>query len=571
MQKMTPSLLLLAMAASVSAQQPADLDLEESVAVRVVNVDVVVTNKKGRPVTGLTRDDFILKEDGREVEISNFFAYSGAVADEAREWTESDAPERPLAEPLTLAVYLDRYNTRPANLERVLDDVQAFVAGGSLGPTRLVVATFLDRLEIRHTVAGELEEALREIAEAKASTRGMNASMERSQTIDRITSSYEVCAAIPRCSVCLDNWEEMLGFASRYAQSEQTRAAVSVAGMADLVGALAGIDGRKLVLYVGDGFQQRGGISMLSYVGDICEGIQVQARNEVMRNVSEYDSTTRFNQLAAYANGNRVTFYMLDTGGLRAMAGVGVEFGTSQLRASAEIDSMRIANIQNTHFIVSNETGGTAILNANRPLEALEKVGLQLREGSYSLGFVPDRPPTGRVHLLSLDLAPKARKSREIRYRRSYQDKKLEAQLVDQLISAIFLERVDNPLGVRIEASESRPLGRKSHDVSVVIAAPEDAFELLPNASGQRGKARLWLGAVGEDGDRTNLRQQMVDLGAGGLKPEGGAYFFVVDMTLREGEHTIAVGVRDEVTTRQSIVRAEITVPVGAAEESASE
>ena len=42
--------------------------------VNVVNVDVVVTDKQGKPVSGLGVDDFQLFENGKPVEISNFYA-----------------------------------------------------------------------------------------------------------------------------------------------------------------------------------------------------------------------------------------------------------------------------------------------------------------------------------------------------------------------------------------------------------------------------------------------------------------------------------------------------------------
>ena len=42
--------------------------------VTVVEVDVVVTDKSGRPVRGLRREDFEISEDGRPVEIATFSA-----------------------------------------------------------------------------------------------------------------------------------------------------------------------------------------------------------------------------------------------------------------------------------------------------------------------------------------------------------------------------------------------------------------------------------------------------------------------------------------------------------------
>jgi hypothetical protein len=84
-----------------AAQSPAgDADLftgaaqdsfGESIQVTVVSIDVVVRDKSGKPVTGLTRDDFALRVDGKPVEITNFYSVAGAGA--ARQPVKAAAPE----------------------------------------------------------------------------------------------------------------------------------------------------------------------------------------------------------------------------------------------------------------------------------------------------------------------------------------------------------------------------------------------------------------------------------------------------------------------------------------------
>ena len=44
----------------------------ETMEVNVISLDVFVTDKKGNPVTGLTVDDFIVYENGRPQDITNF-------------------------------------------------------------------------------------------------------------------------------------------------------------------------------------------------------------------------------------------------------------------------------------------------------------------------------------------------------------------------------------------------------------------------------------------------------------------------------------------------------------------
>src|SRR6478609_9607512 len=69
-------LLLAAVPCRAAGEPPAGESFKESIEVSVVNLDVYVTDKKGQPITGLRKEDFQVLEDGRPVEISNFFAES---------------------------------------------------------------------------------------------------------------------------------------------------------------------------------------------------------------------------------------------------------------------------------------------------------------------------------------------------------------------------------------------------------------------------------------------------------------------------------------------------------------
>src|SRR5690242_15859597 len=54
-------------AASAGAQ------VSEVIEVRVANVDVVVLDRAGKPITGLTKDDFQLFENGKPQPLTNFY------------------------------------------------------------------------------------------------------------------------------------------------------------------------------------------------------------------------------------------------------------------------------------------------------------------------------------------------------------------------------------------------------------------------------------------------------------------------------------------------------------------
>src|SRR5687768_2383715 len=63
-------------------QQPAPPQFTEEIEVRVIDVDVAVTDRQGNPLTNLTRDDFELYEDGKRVDIAYFSRIAdGRIAD----------------------------------------------------------------------------------------------------------------------------------------------------------------------------------------------------------------------------------------------------------------------------------------------------------------------------------------------------------------------------------------------------------------------------------------------------------------------------------------------------------
>lgn len=88
-----PSLLFILLAASESRAQ-----LIERIDISIANVDVIVTDAKGNPVAGLSKDDFELYEDGRKQTITNFSA--PRESDAAAAPVTGVATPQPVVEPV---------------------------------------------------------------------------------------------------------------------------------------------------------------------------------------------------------------------------------------------------------------------------------------------------------------------------------------------------------------------------------------------------------------------------------------------------------------------------------------
>ena len=553
------------------AAQPAGT-IVDTVDVKVIEVDVAVMDRRGRPVTGLAREDFEVSVDGQPVELANFrqervFGEGGAAAlgGEDPELTEPTA--RPGAADdtaLTVVFYLDDANLYLAHRTRLLRQLEAAVAPWRTMDANFLLARFQNRLEILVPLTSDLNAILKAAAgRPKGTARAVQAGKSAWRfAIRGLIDSHEACAAAPNCHPCNDNWGELLSLARQYADEETTRAAVAVDGLADLVTSLAGVHGKKAVVYVTDGLGQRPGISVFDYLGNqLCSDRRPSAPSEAMAEIVQYDESGRFNRLAAHANANRVTFYALDAAGLRG-ATPAISLDNPGLSPSFDNLSLRTTNAQSGLHIVASETGGKALVNANDLAILLDDVTKQL-SASYSLGFMASDRKLGEIRQVRVELARHAAKGRILEYRRSYRDKSLDERLAERLLSVAYLGSPENPLEARVQFGEDKPLGEELYELRVSVEVPVESILALPFREGEAGALRLWMLAVErESGARTPVRQK--ELLVGGASEVGAvddAYRFEVTMNLPEGDWGVAVGVRDETTGATSLLRTPVTVP----------
>src|SRR6185503_20782018 len=94
-----PIVLVLFFAQAPQTTSPTFL---ETLDVRITNVDVVVTDRAGKAVRNLRRDDFVILENGAPQAITNFAEYGGS-AGAAESVTTPSAATASAAEPASAA------------------------------------------------------------------------------------------------------------------------------------------------------------------------------------------------------------------------------------------------------------------------------------------------------------------------------------------------------------------------------------------------------------------------------------------------------------------------------------
>ena len=561
---MPPFALLLA---AGLAAQPSETFVD-AIDVQVVEVDAVVTDRRGRPVSGLKREDFELFVDWQLVEIANFYeaAVFGERPDSGHGQGASthEAPASANDGQLSVVLHLDDANVLPSHRTRLLRRLATAIEPWRTLGANFMLTRFENRLEVLVPPTRDLNELV-EGAEAvpKGSPRALQGGEgARRYAIRSLIDSHEACASIRTCRPCQDNWGELLSQARQYAANQTNTAAAAVGGLTDLVTTLAGVPGRKAVVYVTDGLPQRPGLSILDYLGNqLCRDFRPNAPSEVAAEMVQYDEASSFNRLAAHANANRVTFYALDAAGLRDATG-DISVDNPALAPRFENTSLFATNAQSGLHIVSTETGGKALVNANDLALLFDDVSSHL-SASYSLGFPATRGKSGEIRQVSVRLARHAARNRRIDYRRTYREKSLDERLAERLLSVAYLGATENPLMAGVRFATTEPQENNLHELTVAVTVPAEAIFALPSRGGDVGQLRLWLMAVEkETGARTTVRQKSLQVGgSSGTAPIDGSYRFEVGMDLPAGGYQIAVGVRDETTGVTSLVRESVAVP----------
>lgn len=556
-------------AGSVSAQSDKDKTAAgqtdegfiDTVNVSVVNVDVYVTDKKGNRINDLTQKDFEIFEDGRPVAITNFYAVK-----EGRTVSPQPEPQpapsqvagTPVPPPLPgqnlndiqtpedqrlrLVVYIDNFNIRPFNRNRVMRELRAFL-NEKLGRQDQMMLVSYDRsLHVRRTFTSDahlIATALLELE--KVSGHAVHHDSDRREVLRSIEDSQSV--------------NEATMHARSYSQSAFNDLSFSIDALKDITDSLAGLPGRKAILYVSDGLQMIAGqdiwYAVQNKYGEKSTGLTEQF---------QYDASRRFEELAAQANGNRITFYTIDAAGLRTYSSVSAENQSAgQPGQGVFIDSIQISNLQTPLQMLAEKTGGMAVINANIVTPQLEKIASDFNS-FYSLGYSPTHYGDGRYHKIEVKVK---RKGLQARHREGYRDKNTEARMSDGTLAALRFPFENNPLEVRLEMGASTRRSDGFFLQPVLVKIPIGKLVLVPRGATHEGRVRLFIAAVDGEGNTSEVQQVSLPISIPAAElttATGKDYVYSVSLLMRSGEQKVAVGVRDDVAAEDSFVSRSLRV-----------
>ena len=524
---------LFALAASAPAPAPAQdpQGFGETVEVRVINLEVVVTDKQGLPVTGLSPNDFALKVDGKELPIGYFTEVRGGDAIEAGAG-EISVPGMPQVAPGTpvgtsYLLFIDEFFAIERDRDHVLDRITADLAQLRPEDRMAIVAYDGQKLEMLSTWSQsipELERVMRKVRSRH--THGLERIVDERRfsndnRLNRFPSGPR--GFIDSTQTRLD-LEEM-----NYARMiEEQLQDVVAAGSAALRG-FANPPGRKVMLLLSGGWPY----DVVDYV------VNDYNRTVIESEIERGDEL--FDPLIATANQLGYTIYGVDMPGLGGESAQNAEYAAAANFADRKQLFQRENNIQYSLEEVSTETGGEALLNGQRDV-VLPTAAADTRN-YYWLGFQPAWEGSDSAHKVTIDTRIDGLK---VRSRSSYVDfstKRETSMMVESVL--LFGDRPGiEPLPVELGQAVKSGSTMK---VPLTVKIPLENLTVLPQGDRFVADVELRIAALDERGGRSEIPVIPVSLSMPSKPPAGTYATYQTTLQLRKAKNQLVLAVSDPV------------------------
>ncbi len=453
----------------------------------LVLLDVIVTDKGGKGVSGLRAEDFLVKENGKEQKIAFFTPPSEAVAPPPPALPPgvySNAPAYRIQGGAPTVIVLDAVNTQYQDQKFAQRQILKFLKDQFKAGQRMAVFVLADKLSLLQDFTDSPDVLLASVEELAP----METELNRATSAPAPILSSVPARADPRSSV-------LAAALGRFDRSElqyqiDRRIEITLAAMGSLTRVLGGLPGRKNIVWLTAGFP----FSLIpedenARHSQMGMGSLYRSRNPSTRTIetSQYDE--RIRDVATQMATSQIAIYPVDVRGLAV--------------------SMRMDPFSNQQTMreIAFETGGRVFVNRN---DVDNGVALALRDQSatYTVGYYPQNKTLDRKYrsiALKVD-----RPGLETTYRRGYfaiDAAKRHDGKADQDLAEAWQDQAPDTL-VSFQAGATAADHGKTRVEFLVDASSLSARD---DGAGWRFKVGFYIAAFSPEGKMLSSRAMRLD------------------------------------------------------------
>lgn len=543
-------LVLFASGRPALAQAPTEAPrVFGSVETSVLELDVVVTDKDGKPVSGLGPADFEVRIGKRPAQITNFYERrpvsgplpeGGAAPEGGNPPTPDPAPvvaaDRP---PRHLVFFLDR-----------LELLEKWKSEGTFGPLRTLLRKSLGPGDDAMIVTWE--RSLRSVLPFTSDLAALERVLDRQEALSRRLPSEPM--AIDQLSDDAQWFKSLPPGASSggIEMSQRTLAAEALAQMKAkasalraLISTLGGLPGRKILVFTSHRFSDLAGLEF--FLGPLA------MYAEIPTGALEFNARALVESVAAAANANGVTLYPVYPAGWPDDAGPGIS-AANRPSANPSLNSavggargdMIVMNERVALDTLADRTGGSLAVGFREIGNLVPRILSDL-DFSYSIGVAAVLGRTGRD--VAVDVKTKDRHL-VVRARHSVVEKSPETRIKDRVLANLFRRDASGRIGIALAAKPMPETKKGRTTLLLPIRIPVGSLALVPSSTGERGAFSVFVAAAAADGsfsDVTQQRQPFEIPRAELSKTKPGHFTYEVPVVLGSPEARVSIGVLDEI------------------------
>lgn len=549
-------LAAVAVGASLGLTLAAQEKLTETVEVRVVNVDVVVTDRAGNPVHGLTKDDFEVFENGKKQTVTNLYEISavsplvGAQATTTAAATVETAATPVETRRRRIMVFLDNYSLDPARRADVLKSVERFVDQQKQAQDEVALVAWNRSVKIVAPFTSDIAVLKQGINAMRAKGFGGLSFPQEKERVRAECQRYYDQAESNLISY-QDAFDESRGAVRSYAEEAYLTSKILLDGLRSTLAAFAGLDGKKVLVFAGAHLPQSPGEDIAFW---LYRTYQRQLRNLSAMNVVDLPRTAaRINleEVAALASADDVAMYFIDGGNTS-------DYSTSVENRGAETSGaeqlLEANNTADAFRRLAEVTGGSVVTRWQNFDVAFDTVARDLNS-YYSVGFKPETTVTGNRRVSVKVRNPQY----NVRARMLYTPKSPEVDINQRLIANLVHGEMKGDWAITVHTGTPERDGKYFKVPMEISIAP--TLTLLPAGSDMAGGYTVYI-LMGNAGAMSKVMKTVQDVrvpAAGEAALRKQPLTFTGTLMVRPGENTLSVAVVDRVSSATGFARTTVS------------
>lgn len=513
--------------------------LVEHIDVSVTNVDVVVTDRSGKPVSGLSRDEFEIFEDGKPQKLTNFYAIEDATVSLATREDDAEGSIDPDQFRRKIVLIVDNNFIQKPNRDAALTRLDEFVGSHAT-------------LNCQWTLIA-IGRSVTTLQAFTSSREQMHAAIRRARRLpvfdEQRQPDREILSDPVRRTGLIDpgSGGNDFGQTVRFRAREQTRrnlmATLATArAVVQTCRAFSAAEGKKVIVLVTGGMETNTTFQAYDTQDDSVLSDMKLETEQALDTIVREANAANVNIYVVNARNRAIQAPQHDVANKSSGINPGAVGSLQDAMGSGPIDT---TDIDSSSRLLASGTGGL-YLPANNVARAFQRIDDDTST-YYSLGFSPQHGDDGVYHRIKVRVK---RGGLLVRHREGFRNISMNERLEQSLLSPMSFPKDPGQLPVKLVVGipDSR---RRQLVVAVTAELPMNLLTIVPHDGAYAGRVHIYLSIYDRDGNNVGYHHFIQDLNVDRDDYEcvGRSFFrYHTLVGLKPGSFTILVTLRDDVT-----------------------